>query len=62
MSSVVDHILKPGSALSMIPAINFAVCLLFCVLIYVGYNLELPMIHVGMLAFFAFGLLVSVNW
>lgn len=62
MSSIVKHILKPGSALSMVPAINGAVCLLLGVLMYVGYNLELPMIHVAMLSFFSFGLLISVNW
>lgn len=58
---VFDLIFKPGSSLTLIPAINGTVVILLCVLIYLSYT-KIATIHLIVMGFLSLGLLASVNW
>jgi hypothetical protein len=57
----VDLIFKPGSSLTLIPAINVTVVILLGVLIFLSYT-KIATIHIVVMVFLSLGLLVSVNW
>ena len=60
--SIIDHILKPGSSLTLIPLINIALLFLFCVLLFVFYQTDIAVIHIFVMGTLGVGLLLSVNW
>jgi hypothetical protein len=57
----VDLIFKPGSSLTLVPAINATVVILLGVLIYLSYT-KIATIHLVVMGFLSLGLLASVNW
>ena len=61
-NTVVDHLLRPGSSLTLIPMINISLLGLFIVLLYVAYETEVAIIHVFVMSSLGVGLLLSVNW
>lgn len=58
---VFDLIFKPGSSLTLIPAINGTVVILLGVLIYLSYT-KIAAIHLIIMGTLSLGLLASVNW
>lgn len=61
LQAVVDLIFKPGSSLTLIPAINGTVIILLGVLIFLSYT-KIATIHLVVMGFLSLGLLASVNW
>lgn len=61
-NSLIAHLLKPGSSLTLIPLINIAILGLFGVLLYVAYGTDIDNIHVFVMGTLGVGLLLSVNW
>ena len=61
-NTIIEHILKPGSSLTLIPLINIALLFLFCVLLFIFYQTEIAIIHIFVMGTLGVGLLFSVNW
>ena len=61
-NSFIDHLLKPGSSMTLIPLINVSLLGLFCVLLYIALQTEIDRIHVLVMGTLGMGLLLSVNW
>lgn len=60
-SWLVDLIMKPGTSVQLVPAINVALIILVGLLVYLVLNGE-SSIHVYIMGFLAVGLMASVNW
>jgi hypothetical protein len=60
--NLIDHLLKPGSSLTLIPIINISLLGLFGVLLYIAYQTDIDKIHVLVMGTLGVGLLLSVNW
>mmetsp|Transcript_35121 Transcript_35121/g.35756 ORF Transcript_35121/g.35756 Transcript_35121/m.35756 type:complete len:91 (-) Transcript_35121:117-389(-) len=61
VNTLFDLILKPGSSLKLVPAINVALLMLVFVLIGLSWS-QIDSIHLIIMGSLAAGLCLSVNW
>eukprot|EP00903_Cladosiphon_okamuranus_P017700 g16299.t1 len=58
---LVDLVMKPGTSLQLVPAINTVLVILVFVLVYLVSTGE-GSIHVYIMGFLSLGLMASLNW